>query len=73
MFTPEEKAAISSALREWVEFIHEDLRDEPTVEAAMKVFDTNPSITALVKVDPEAAAKIRKFTVDDLRDYIDED
>ena len=71
MFTPEEKAAISSALREWVEFIHEDLRDESTVEAAMKVFDTNPYITALVKVDPEAAAKIRKFVVGDVMDYIE--
>jgi GTP cyclohydrolase I len=73
MFTPEEKTAISKALKEWVEFIHEDLRDEPTVETAMKVFDTNPYITALAKVDPEAATKIREFTVNDLRDYIEED
>ena len=73
MFAPEEKAAISSALREWVEFIHEDLRDGPTLEAAMEDFDTNPYITALVKIDPEAAAKIREFTVNDLQDYIEED
>ena len=69
MFTPEEIKVVSSSLQEAVEFMHENLRDRPTLKAAMEEFDTDPYITALVKVDPKAAAKIRKFVMSDLRDY----
>ena len=72
MFTPKEIKVVSSSLQEAVEFIHENLRASSTLKDAMEEFDADPYITALVKVDPKAAAKIRKFVVSDLRDYIEE-
>ena len=73
MFTPEEIKVVSSSLQEAVEYIHENLRDSSTLKDAIAEFDADPYITALVKVDPEAAAKIRLSVVSDLRDYIEED
>ncbi len=70
-FTERELAAISNALQTSVEFIHEGLRDEPTKAAAMAAFDADAEVTALKKVDPAAAARIREFVENDLADYLD--
>jgi hypothetical protein len=69
-FTAEEFKVISNALQSSLEFIHEELRDEPTIESAMKAFDTNIEVTALKKVDLSAAARIREFVLSDIEDYI---
>ena len=36
----------------------------------MWAFDADAEVTALIKVDPEAAAKIREFIVNDLADWL---
>lgn len=43
----------------------------PTKAAAMAAFDADAEVTALKKVDPAAAARIREFVENNLADYLD--